>query len=284
MTLLCLWQPEVFDIGKKNEKSDRSLPSSLERPVFNDSEAINLTFGLTLQQIIDVVSPPPYHHHHHPHHLTLADYRCCESSISSSNIFIRNTFIDFSNLLLLLQQYYLWHHVFVHNIVLILTFPSMKSCEAFHPEFRTQQASCKSGSERGEDLLLQSSLFHFTISNFSLSPLLGGNYLPHIGLVVDIFGAPIQFLNISPPTIWNGTSVRQHRCGFPAWRWQNISLAFKIYFRNFIFFYFQNEKDQILTTNIWLNLVSTFVSSKNFRIRQYCSTAKIHQHSFSSFQ
>ena len=127
-------------------------------------------------------------------------------------------------------------------------------------------------------------LFHFTISNFSLSPLLGGNYLPHIGLVVDIFGAPIQFLNISPPTIWNGTSVRQHRCGFPAWRWQNISLAFKIYFRNFIFFYFQNEKDQILTTNIWLNLVSTFVSSKNFRIRQYCSTAKIHQHSFSSFQ
>jgi len=28
--------------------------NSLERPVFNDSEAINLTFGLTLQQIIDV--------------------------------------------------------------------------------------------------------------------------------------------------------------------------------------------------------------------------------------
>ena len=28
----------------------------LERPVFNDSDAINLTFGLTLQQIIDVVS------------------------------------------------------------------------------------------------------------------------------------------------------------------------------------------------------------------------------------
>ena len=27
----------------------------LERPVFNDSDAINLTFGLTLQQIIDVV-------------------------------------------------------------------------------------------------------------------------------------------------------------------------------------------------------------------------------------
>ena len=167
MTLLCLWQPEVFDIGKKNEKSDRSLPSSLERPVFNDSEAINLTFGLTLQQIIDVVSPPPYHHHHHPHHLTLADYRCCESSISSSNIFIRNTFIDFSNLLLLLQQYYLWHHVFVHNIVLILKFPSMKSCEAFHPEFRTHIASCKSGSERGEDLLLQPVPLH----HFKLLPL-----------------------------------------------------------------------------------------------------------------
>ena len=30
--------------------------NSLERPVFNDSDAINLTFGLTLQQIIDVVS------------------------------------------------------------------------------------------------------------------------------------------------------------------------------------------------------------------------------------
>ena len=29
--------------------------NSLERPVFNDSDAINLTFGLTLQQIIDVV-------------------------------------------------------------------------------------------------------------------------------------------------------------------------------------------------------------------------------------
>ena len=30
--------------------------NQLERPVFNDSDAINLTFGLTLQQIIDVVS------------------------------------------------------------------------------------------------------------------------------------------------------------------------------------------------------------------------------------
>ena len=43
---------------------------SLERPVFNDSEAINLTFGLTLQQIIDVVShhtpPHPHSSHYHP--------------------------------------------------------------------------------------------------------------------------------------------------------------------------------------------------------------------------
>ena len=59
----------VFVILKKRTKSDRSLPTSLERPVFNDSEAINLTFGLTLQQIIDVVSHPPLHHHHK--HLTL---------------------------------------------------------------------------------------------------------------------------------------------------------------------------------------------------------------------
>ena len=29
---------------------------NLERPVFNESEALNLKFGLTLQQIIDVVS------------------------------------------------------------------------------------------------------------------------------------------------------------------------------------------------------------------------------------
>ena len=29
--------------------------NSLERPVYNDTDAINLTFGLTLQQIIDVV-------------------------------------------------------------------------------------------------------------------------------------------------------------------------------------------------------------------------------------
>lgn len=41
-----------------------NIIGSLERPVFNDSEAINLTFGLTLQQIIDVVSP---HTHPHPH-------------------------------------------------------------------------------------------------------------------------------------------------------------------------------------------------------------------------
>ena len=29
---------------------------NLERPVFNESEALDLKFGLTLQQIIDVVS------------------------------------------------------------------------------------------------------------------------------------------------------------------------------------------------------------------------------------
>jgi hypothetical protein len=30
--------------------------NNLERPVFNESEPLTLTFGLTLQQIIDVVS------------------------------------------------------------------------------------------------------------------------------------------------------------------------------------------------------------------------------------
>ena len=30
--------------------------NSLERPVYNESEAVELRFGLTLQQIIDVVS------------------------------------------------------------------------------------------------------------------------------------------------------------------------------------------------------------------------------------
>ena len=30
--------------------------NSLERPVYNESEAVQLRFGLTLQQIIDVVS------------------------------------------------------------------------------------------------------------------------------------------------------------------------------------------------------------------------------------
>ena len=44
-------------------KIKNNIIFSLERPVFNDSEAINLTFGLTLQQIIDVVSP---HTHTHP--------------------------------------------------------------------------------------------------------------------------------------------------------------------------------------------------------------------------
>ena len=37
-----------------NDLMDRYL--NLERPVYNESEAINLKFGLTLQQIIDVVS------------------------------------------------------------------------------------------------------------------------------------------------------------------------------------------------------------------------------------
>ena len=32
--------------------------NKLERPVANESEAVVLTFGLTLQQIIDVVSHP----------------------------------------------------------------------------------------------------------------------------------------------------------------------------------------------------------------------------------
>ena len=31
--------------------------NNLERPVYNESEAVDLRFGLTLQQIIDVVSP-----------------------------------------------------------------------------------------------------------------------------------------------------------------------------------------------------------------------------------
>ena len=33
-----------------------AMYQNLERPVFNESEALNLKFGLTLQQIIDVVS------------------------------------------------------------------------------------------------------------------------------------------------------------------------------------------------------------------------------------
>ena len=37
-----------------NDLMDRY--QNLERPVFNESEALNLKFGLTLQQIIDVVS------------------------------------------------------------------------------------------------------------------------------------------------------------------------------------------------------------------------------------
>ena len=31
--------------------------NNLERPVYNESEAVDLRLGLTLQQIIDVVSP-----------------------------------------------------------------------------------------------------------------------------------------------------------------------------------------------------------------------------------
>ena len=37
-----------------NDLMDRY--QNLERPVFNESEPLNLKFGLTLQQIIDVVS------------------------------------------------------------------------------------------------------------------------------------------------------------------------------------------------------------------------------------
>ena len=33
--------------------------NTLERPVANESEPLQLSFGLTLMQIIDVVSPPP---------------------------------------------------------------------------------------------------------------------------------------------------------------------------------------------------------------------------------
>ena len=37
---------------------------NLERPVFNESEPLNLKFGLTLQQIIDVVSIKPSPNHY----------------------------------------------------------------------------------------------------------------------------------------------------------------------------------------------------------------------------
>ena len=83
-------------------------------------------------------------------------------------------------------------------------------------------------------------------------------------VVVDIFGTdPISQYFSKLDNIWNGTSVRQ------AGRlsgWQNISSIFQTYFSHFIrkkdylYFYFQNEKDQILTTNIWLNLVSIILS------------------------
>ena len=52
-----------FFVGAHSGGNERRLLNDLleyynmlERPVFNDSDAINLTFGLTLQQIIDVVS------------------------------------------------------------------------------------------------------------------------------------------------------------------------------------------------------------------------------------
>ena len=59
-------KPHTFNLilstGAQSGSNERRLLNdlleyynSLERPVFNDSDAINLTFGLTLQQIIDVV-------------------------------------------------------------------------------------------------------------------------------------------------------------------------------------------------------------------------------------
>ena len=50
--------------------------------------------------------------------------------------------------------------------------------------------------------------------------------------------------------------------------------------RRVIFFYFQNEKDQILTTNIWLNLVSTFFSLSRILglnvFNEHCSMNNAH--------
>ena len=53
----------LFFIGVQSGPNERRLINdlmmdyqNLERPVFNESDPLNLKFGLTLQQIIDVVS------------------------------------------------------------------------------------------------------------------------------------------------------------------------------------------------------------------------------------
>ena len=54
--------PEGADSGYHERRLLEDLMGNynkLERPVYNESDAVNLTFGLTLQQIIDVVSPQP---------------------------------------------------------------------------------------------------------------------------------------------------------------------------------------------------------------------------------
>ena len=47
----------------------------LERPVINESSSIMVTFGITLQQIIDVVSLPPPFQQHTYRHFTKKDYQ-----------------------------------------------------------------------------------------------------------------------------------------------------------------------------------------------------------------
>ena len=106
-----------------------------------------------------------------------------------------------------------------------------------------------------EDLLLTALYFK----------LFSGGVIIQRKLLLSIFSGWIQFLNISASlTIRNGTSVRQagRLSGLVDKIFPRLS---KKYFCNFIkeydlCFYFQNEKDQILTTNIWLNLVSMFLS------------------------
>ena len=56
----------------------------LERPVINESEPLMLTFGITLQQIIDVVSDQrPLHEHETLNHqvavLTFTSYAICNA-------------------------------------------------------------------------------------------------------------------------------------------------------------------------------------------------------------